>query len=82
MCLSFNRSSIRVLGGGSEDRRSDTLRPAGGVLAAGGAGGPAAEGNPEEECGSRVALPDAEKIRQREGKSLISHAQLKNFRSV
>lgn len=61
--LCFNHSSIRVLGGGSEDRCSDTLWPAGVILVAGGAGGPAAEGNPEEECGSRVALRDAEKIR-------------------
>lgn len=49
-------SNIRVLGVGSEDRCSNTLRPAGGVLVAGGAGGPAAEGHPEEECSSRMAL--------------------------
>lgn len=40
---------LSVLGGGSEDSCSDTLRPAGVVLAAGGARGTAAERIAEEE---------------------------------
>lgn len=55
--------NLRVPCGGQEDRRSDPLWPAGGVLVTGGAGVPAAEGGPEEERCSRMALRDAEALR-------------------